>query len=101
MSVWRGSCPKCGYWAFTEDHPGILAVMERHYCHPWNDYSSKPRSAGPVEIRKQEKREVFVEDLGEWIDASDRDPNCVLTWPGCRSGGYDPHCCRFPKSCSC
>jgi|SRR5882724_4797786 len=26
---------------------------------------------------------------------------CVEAWPDCYSGGYDPHCCRFPKSCSC
>jgi hypothetical protein len=30
-----------------------------------------------------------------------RDPACVRAWPGCYSGGYDPACCRFPKSCSC
>lgn len=33
--------------------------------------------------------------------ADDRDPECVEAWPGCFSGGYDPRCCRFPKSCSC
>ena len=30
-----------------------------------------------------------------------RDPECVKKWPECESGGYDPRCCRFPKSCSC
>lgn len=25
---------------------------------------------------------------------------CVEQWPECHTGGYDPHCCRFPKSCS-
>lgn len=30
-----------------------------------------------------------------------RDPECVANWPECWSGGYDPRCCRFPKSCSC
>lgn len=25
---------------------------------------------------------------------------CVRDWPECESGGYDPRCCRFPKSCS-
>jgi len=29
-----------------------------------------------------------------------REPSCVANWPGCYSGGYDPACCRFPKSCS-
>lgn len=26
---------------------------------------------------------------------------CVEKWPECVDGGYDPRCCRFPKSCSC
>lgn len=25
---------------------------------------------------------------------------CVEAWPDCFTGGYDPACCRFPKSCS-
>jgi hypothetical protein len=31
----------------------------------------------------------------------DREPTCVAKWPECHVGGYDPRCCRFPKSCSC
>jgi hypothetical protein len=31
----------------------------------------------------------------------ERDPECVANWPDCYEGGYDPSCCRFPKSCSC
>ncbi len=31
----------------------------------------------------------------------ERDPECVASWPDCYEGGYDPRCCRFPKSCSC
>lgn len=27
--------------------------------------------------------------------------SCVEQWPGCSEGDYNPHCCRFPKSCSC
>lgn len=26
---------------------------------------------------------------------------CVREWPECETFGYDPRCCRFPKSCSC
>jgi hypothetical protein len=26
--------------------------------------------------------------------------SCVEAWPDCFTGGYDPSCCRFPKSCS-
>ena len=33
--------------------------------------------------------------------ADDRDPECVERWPECVPDGYDPRCCRFPKSCSC
>jgi hypothetical protein len=29
------------------------------------------------------------------------DPACIEAWPECRESGYDPRCCRFPKSCSC
>jgi hypothetical protein len=31
----------------------------------------------------------------------ERNPECVANWPDCYEGGYNPHCCRFPKSCSC
>lgn len=27
-------------------------------------------------------------------------PECEASWSGCFDGGYDPRCCRFPKSCS-
>ncbi len=26
--------------------------------------------------------------------------DCVERWPECSTFGYDPRCCRFPKSCS-
>jgi len=35
------------------------------------------------------------------VTTDTRDPECVERWPDCHSGGYDPRCCRFPKSCSC
>jgi hypothetical protein len=58
--------------------------------------------------------EIHESFLVEWRDepfwASDPEspekptlvpePSCVANWPGCFSGGYDPRCCRFPKSCS-
>jgi len=31
----------------------------------------------------------------------ERNPECLANWPGCYEGGYNPHCCRFPKPCSC
>lgn len=30
-----------------------------------------------------------------------RSPECVAAWPDCYDGGFNPRCCRFPKSCSC
>ena len=27
--------------------------------------------------------------------------SCVEAWPDCHTFGYNPACCRFPKSCSC
>jgi hypothetical protein len=26
---------------------------------------------------------------------------CVVSWPDCAEGEYNPACCRFPKACSC
>lgn len=41
-------------------------------------------------------------DPGELLNLSGdkREAECVERWPECFSGGYDPRCCRFPKSCS-
>lgn len=33
-------------------------------------------------------------------DAARRLAECVNMWPDAHTGGYDPRCCRFPKSCS-
>lgn len=43
-------------------------------------------------------------DLGSFAQPEpqpETDPACRERWPECRQGGYDPACCRFPKSCSC
>lgn len=37
---------------------------------------------------------------GEQPIVDKREADCVERWPECFSGGYDPRCCRFPKSCS-
>ena len=39
-------------------------------------------------------------DLGSFAQP-ETGPACRERWPECRQGGYDPACCRFPKSCSC
>jgi len=41
-----------------------------------------------------------MDDNEELIEPVRRDPVCVEAWPECFSFGYDPRCCRFPKSCS-
>ena len=38
---------------------------------------------------------------GEVPVSDDRNPECVARWPECVPDGYNPRCCRFPKSCSC
>ena len=43
------------------------------------------------DITKEASRPALVDN---------RDPECVKAWPGCHTFGYDPACCRFPKSCS-
>lgn len=43
----------------------------------------------------------------DWVEAPEdavvdrRHAECVENWPDCYTMGYDPRCCRFPKSCSC
>jgi hypothetical protein len=46
-------------------------------------------------------RAALAASVGSSGEAESRDPGCIERWPECESGGYDPRCCRFPKSCSC
>jgi hypothetical protein len=59
---------------------------------------------------KREALERLLEALSQEVvevassmpeQVGQRDPDCIERWPSCYSGGYDPRCCRFPKSCSC
>lgn len=50
--------------------------------------------------RLMEARRKCIEALNA-EPPDNRDPECVKQWPDCHDGGYDPRCCRFPKSCSC
>jgi hypothetical protein len=49
----------------------------------------------------------IADEIAEWARSGEtaardeRNPVCVEAWPECEDGGYDPRCCRFPKSCSC
>lgn len=36
-------------------------------------------------------------ELGDGVR---RDSRCVAEWSACSDGEYNPHCCRWPKSCS-
>lgn len=49
----------------------------------------------------QQSCRLLAAQLGRFQVADGRDIECVAAWPECQSGGYDPRCCRFPKSCSC
>lgn len=73
-----------------------------------------PPSTGCVEIAGfiSKDQALHIADLhnrsiaeSTWIKSGvipdNREPSCVERWPDCWNGGYDPHCCRFPKSCSC
>lgn len=46
------------------------------------------------------RRPVQGEPTDQIQLVDNRDPECVKAWPGCHTFGYDPACCRFPKSCS-
>jgi hypothetical protein len=46
-------------------------------------------------------RPTVKDSLTDAEGLDERDPECVANWPDCYEGGYDPSCCRFPKSCSC
>lgn len=60
-----------------------------------------------VEVGQAIEAQRQWDDMERWrgqptVDEPDeRLPDCVERWPECRTGDYDPHCCRFPKSCSC
>lgn len=45
---------------------------------------------------QHKKAKDFLENQGK----DTRNPECIERWPECRSGEYNPECCRFPKSCS-
>jgi hypothetical protein len=43
-------------------------------------------------------------DTSSHITADPQRPRlaaCVVSWPECQDGEYNPACCRFPKACSC
>lgn len=35
-----------------------------------------------------------------WAVPATTETDCTDRWPEAHTGGYDPACCRFPKSCS-
>ncbi|WP_295102943.1 hypothetical protein [uncultured Microbacterium sp.] len=45
-------------------------------------------------------RAVVAEEPEPMALVDERDAECVKAWPSCHDFGYDPACCRFPKSCS-
>jgi len=56
-----------------------------------------------LESKSLDYQEITVdggEVIGIRLIEHQRDVACVSRWPECYSGGFDPRCCRFPKSCS-
>lgn len=64
--------------------------------------SYQPTPITPEDIDDRLRR-AFRQCIDEGIipRVDNRNPECVQLWPDCCNGGYDPRCCRFPKSCSC
>lgn len=68
-------------------------------CFSIADFMVESHARHIVELHNRsvgDYEEPAVSNLEDW-----RNPSCVERWPGCFTGGYDPKCCRFPKSCSC
>jgi hypothetical protein len=63
----------------------------------WSDDSASVARAATLLLQLSAPAPVLV----PVAVADDRNPECVACWPECVPGGYDPRCCRFPKSCSC
>lgn len=101
----------------TTEHTNIVAKVQalESLC----SRSGTPCASGLVEIinrLRDENRQLRDQLADATVDESElhravdavayskpedkRDPNCVEAWPDCWTGGYDPRCCRFPKSCS-
>lgn len=77
-------------------HKGMVTALRRDA--ELNEADIAQLQAENAELRKR----LQPKPVREYTPpADDRDPECVQAWPGCFSGGYDPRCCRFPKSCSC
>ena len=81
ISDWIVECTedlKRNLWAARVAHPDIMAIVAAA-LHDliYSRYSEVPQ------------------------ETDNRDPSCIEQWPDCVNGGYDPKCCRFPKSCSC
>lgn len=77
--------------------------------HVWGPYSSEAEATalgeflqrvGVEGLHETYRLEAYGTPVNDHPEPLDRDPICIETWPECVSGGYDPRCCRFPKSCS-
>jgi hypothetical protein len=73
---------------------------------PFTDRGSALAASLEVTVTVRPVHDAGGEDYrpvvaGEVIpDRRPRLKACVERWPDCSTGGYDPACCRFPKSCS-
>lgn len=75
----------------VEDLPQRLTRGERVHV-----VGEHPVPESVLEVWKDEPTAESPAVLDEYV----LDPSCVARFPGCRVGGTDPACCRFPKPCS-
>lgn len=75
---------------------GLLAMLSDIGVLKPYDWTDDPNMSEEETMERFNELEP-VEVVGP---PDEREPECVANWPECYSGGYDPRCCRFPKSCS-
>lgn len=84
------------YWDVSED-VGSQAweQLTENQRDVWREAADAILAAG---FRRQGPITDTPPATAEVVD--ERHPECVKAWPECESFGYDPRCCRYPKSCS-
>lgn len=94
--AWR--CP--GLYESSDEPVPVESdeVRRGHYLNPSTcDITGDPHRWGTG----RDRDECTDCDAPRWIADDGRDRECVARWPECHTCGYDPRCCRFPKSCRC
>jgi hypothetical protein len=69
-------------------------------CFPVADFISESSAVRIADLHNRDL-ELKEELEDSFLSTDERLSGCVERWPECRTGDYNPSCCRFPKSCSC